>query len=123
MSYVPYVPAWCTYPCVKVPKCEKRTNFLFFTCQYAKGKPIFQLCLPKGVPIFQLFLKRIFQFSNFSIMLSICKFQEYFAILENLSRETKNLNFDISKISLRKNLISLTSFSMEHVGLSEQLFG
>ena len=106
MPYVPYVPAWCTYPCVKVPKCEKRANFLFFTyqrakkranlpkvCQHAKGKPIFQLCLVKGVPIFQLFLKRIFRFSNFSIMLNICKFQEYLAILGKLISRNKEFKF------------------------------
>ena len=48
------------------------------------------------------------------------------AVLENLSSETKRLNFDICEISLRKNLVSLkllTSFSMEHVGLTKKLLG
>ena len=97
MPYVSSVPGWSTCPCAKIPKCQTRANFLFFTyqraskrsnvpkvcqlfnlvSQHAKGEPIFQLRLPKGVPVFQLFFKRIFQFLNFSIMLNICKFQEY----------------------------------------------
>ena len=93
-----------------------------------KGVPIFQLYLPKCVPVFQLFFKGIFQFLNFSVTLNICiaNFKYIWAILENLSREIENLNFDICKISLSKNLINLkplTSFSMEHIGLTEQLLG
>ena len=42
-----------------------------------KDVPIFQLRLPKSGPIFQLFFKRIFLLLNFSIMLNICKIQEY----------------------------------------------
>ena len=82
---------------------------------YLKRVPIFQLRPPKGVSIFQLFFKIIFQlFSTYG------NFKNIFAILENLSRETKNLNLGIFKISLRKNLLkSLTSFSMEHVGLTD----
>ena len=57
-----------------VPKVCQLFNL---ACQCAKGVAIFQLRLPKGVPIFQLFFKRIFQFFNFSIMFTICKFQEY----------------------------------------------
>ena len=56
----------------------------------------------------------------------MASFKNIWVILENLSRETKNFNFDICKISLRKNLINLkpvTPFSMEHIGLTEQLFG
>ena len=65
------------------------------------GTPIFQLHLLKGVTIFQLLFKRIFQFLNFSIMLNICKLLEY---LGNLSRETRNLHFELCKISLRITL-------------------
>ena len=51
-------------------------------------------------------------------------FQNIWAVLENLSSATKNLNFEICKISLRKNLVNLKPLtSMEHVGLTEQLFG
>ena len=50
-------------------------------------------------------------------------FKKIWAILGNLSRETKNLNSGICKISLRKNVPkSLTSFSVKHVRLTEQLF-
>ena len=99
---------------VNVPKdCQ----ILIFTFQRAnkrtKGVSIFQLRLPKGVPIFQLW-------SIFA------HFENIWAILENLSREKSNLNFDICKISSRKNFVNLKplmSFSMEHVGLTVQLFG
>ena len=72
--------------------------------------------VPNGVPIIQLFFESIFQFLNFSIMLNI--FQ---AILESLSRKKKEFKFWLRKISLRKRLVNLktlTSFSMEHVGLT-----
>ena len=77
----------------RVPNCQsaKRVQIFFrankrakvcqlfnMVCQDAKEKPIFQLVLPKCVPIFQLLFKRIFLTSNFSIILNIRKFQEYF---------------------------------------------
>ena len=113
------VPAWYTWSRANVPKA---CQLLIFTCQFFNlvrqrardvsivqlGVPIFQLCLPKAVPIFQLFFKRIFQFMIFSIILNICKFQKY---LSNC-RETKNLNFDICKISLSKNLINLKPLTL-----------
>ena len=107
---------------VNVPKdCQ----ILIFTFQRAnkrtKGVSIFQLRLPKGVPIFQLFFRGIFQLWSV-----FAHFENISAILENLSRETSNLNFDICKISSRKNFVNLKplmSFSMEHVGLTVQLFG
>ena len=40
-------------------------------------------------------------------MLNISKYQEYLSY-SNLSRETKNLDFDISKISLTKTLSTKT---------------
>ena len=85
------------------------------------GMPIFQPCLPKGIPIFQLFLKKIFQ-----LCLVFANFKNILESLENLSRETKNWSFNICKILLRKNLVnlkSLMSFLLEHVELTEQLFG
>ena len=75
-----------------------------FTCQRAKSVsiielgvptceknrvPIFQLRLPEGVPVFQLF----FNFSIFELFL-IANFKAIWAILENSSRLTKNLNFE-----------------------------
>ena len=112
---------------------SKACQLLIFTCQRVnkpanvpKACQIFQIHLRKDVPIFQVFFKRAFQFFNISISLNICKFQEYLGNSRNLSRKTKNLNFDFCKISLRKNLSNpkpLTSFSMKRVGLTEQLFG
>ena len=52
---------------VYMPMCQ-RANVP--TCQWRTR-------VTKGVSIFQLFFKRIFQFLNFSIMLNICKLQEY----------------------------------------------
>ena len=69
-----------------------------------KGVPIFHLHLPKGVPIFQLFFKRTFQFLIFQLCSIFTNLKNILAIRENLFRETKNLNFEIYKISLRKTL-------------------
>ena len=63
----------------------------------------------------------IFQknFSSFDFF-NYANFKNIWAILEKLSCKTNNLNFDICKISLKKNLINLkplTLFLMENVGL------
>ena len=92
--------------------------------------------LPKGCQFFNFACQKAFQFFHyfskkcfiwiwiFQLCSTFAKFKNIWSILENLSRETKNLNFGISKISLKKNLLRfLTSFSMDHVGLTEQLFG
>ena len=62
-----------------------------------KGVPIFQLRLRKDVSIFQPFFKGNFQVLDFLVTLNICiaYFNNIRVILENLFRETKNLNFDI----------------------------
>ena len=91
---------WCAKGCqffnLKVPQQVK----------VPKGEgAIFQLHLPRGVPIFQLFF--IFQFLNFSIVLSLCKFLEY---LGNFKEKLINLKY-------------LILFSMEHMELTEQLLG
>ena len=67
--------------------CAMRASVVYVpTYQRVKSVPASQFYLPtcqsaykraKSVPIFQLVFKRIFQFLNFSIMLKICKFQEY----------------------------------------------
>ena len=104
------MPAWSTYPRSNVPnacqlliitcqRTNKRANVpkvcqLFnLACQHAKGVPILQLRLPKDVPIFQLFFKIIFQFLNFSIMLTICKFQEYLGNSRKLIWRNKEFKF------------------------------
>ena len=74
-----------------VPTCKKKhatlpkvCQIFNLACQRAKGLPIFQLGVPtcqKACQFFYYFLsEKVFQFSNFSIMLNICKSQEY---LEN----------------------------------------
>ena len=74
-------------------------NFSTWRANLPKGVPIFQYRLPNGVPVFQLFFRRIFQFLNFSVMLNICivNFNNIWTILENLSRETKNLNLTFTR--------------------------
>ena len=70
--------------------------------------------------------KRGANFWIFQLVLAFVNSKNIWTILEKLSHEKKNLNFDICKISLRKNLINLkplTFFLMEHVELTEQLFG
>ena len=87
-----------------VPTCQRRTNF---STSPAKRRTNFSTTFQKNFSIFEFF--------NYAQHLQ--NFTNIWAILENLSRETKNLNFDICKISLRKNLVSLTpltTFSMEH---------
>ena len=101
-----------------VPKVCQLFNF---ACQLAEGMPIFQLRLPKGVPIFQLFFKRIFQFFNFLIMLNICKFQEHLGSSRKLISRNKDFKFWHLKNIF--NLKPLTSFWIEHVGLTKQFFG
>ena len=104
-----------------VPPCQRRANCSTLRANVPKGVPIFQFRLPKGIPVFQLFFKRIFQ-----LCLTFANFKNIWAILDNLSREIKNLNFVICVISSTKNLVNLkplASISMEHVGLTEQLFG
>ena len=106
------------------------------TCQRAKGVPIFQLGVPTCQKVCQffnftwqkglLFFKRVFNFWIFQLCVTFTNFKNIWALLKNLSRETNNLTFDICKISLMKNLInlkSLTSFSVKHMGLTEQLRG
>ena len=68
-----------------MPTCQKAYRFFNLARNRAKSHAnfsnwhvrisIFQYHLPAGVPFFQLFSKKIFL--NFSIMLNICKFQEY----------------------------------------------
>ena len=64
-------------PCVPcVPTCQKGANVSFLranvpkTCRFSNWRAN----VPKRVPIFQLFFKR----KNVSIIVNICKFQEYF---------------------------------------------
>ena len=106
---------------VNVPKPCQFSNL---ACQRAKRCANFSILLAKGISIFQAFFKRILEFWVFHLCLTFAIFNNIWAILANLSWETKILNFDICKISLRKNLINLkplTPFSMKHVELTEHL--
>ena len=97
-----------------VPKAYQLFNL---ASHRVKDVPILQLRLPKSGPIFELFFKRIFLFLNFSIMLNICKFQEYLRncrkfILRNIKFKFWHLQNFIKEKNLI-NLKPLTSFSME----------
>ena len=123
--------------CANVSTCHRRAIYSTWRANVPKAWQYFNIAcqrVKKGANFstspakkaYQFFNFFVFQFLNFSIMLNICKFLEYLANSRKLSRETKNLNFDICKISLRKNFINLKPiipFSAEHVGLIEQLFG
>ena len=110
LNRVPCVPAWSTCSSVNVSTCNKYADFSLLcanvpinlpTSQGPKGVPIFQLHLPKGVPFCQKnFCAWIFQLS-----IKFTNFWNISAIVENFSCETKNVNFDICKILLRKLLI------------------
>ena len=72
------------------------------------------------------FSEVFFNFWIFQLCSTFSNFKNICAILENLSGETKNSNFDICKILLQKNLVNLKHLrllSMEHMGLSKRLFG
>ena len=115
-QHVKRVPTFHSY----VPKCQcankrakvlKLCQFFNLTCQRAKYVPIFET----GVPMCQKtcqFLELVYQcakrwasfstvfqkkiFFNiwiFQLWLSFANFNNFWAILENLSRERKNLNF------------------------------
>ena len=108
-SHVSCVLAWSTCPIANVPKACQR---LIVMCQRA-DVPILQLgvptcqrranfsTLPKSVPTFPLLFKKIFNLWIFQLCLTFANFKNIWAIPENLSREIKNLNLDMSKI-LRK---------------------
>ena len=84
-------------PCVPcVPTCQKRANISFLranvpkTCHFSNWRAN----VPKGVPIFQLLFKR----KNVSIMVNICKFQEYLGNSRKFisrSKEFETKYFDI----------------------------
>ena len=121
---------------VYMPMCKTRASFSFLrvnvphTC-HKRGNvrmlcQLFNFACQRVYQFFNYFSKEFFNFWIFRLCSTFSNFKNICAILENLSRETKNSNFDICKISLRKNLANLkhlTLFSMGHVGLRERLFG
>ena len=136
LNRMPYVPRRASM--AHVPTCQTRANFSFVRINVLINVPTFRRCANNS--IWCANVPKRFQFVNFACQKAY-QFFNYFSkgffnyaqhlqtsrifglIQENVSREAKNLNFDICKISLRKNLLkSLTAFSMEHVRLNEQLF-
>ena len=128
---MPCLPAWSTCPRGNVPKacqlliftcqcannvstCQRRANFSIWRANVPKGVLIFRIYLSKGVAIFQLFFKRIFQSLNFSIMLNVCKFQEYLGnsrkfISQNKEFKSSHLQNFIKEIA--KLILSSSSSS------------
>ena len=115
LNRVPFVPVWSMCQRAKVPNA---CQFLIFTCQCANKRT-------KGVNIGGGggSIIKFFSFAQYQQVSRI--FGNSRKQIKN-SRETNNLNFYICKISLRKYLVNVKpvmSFSMEHVVLTEQLFG
>ena len=115
LNRVPCVPAWSTCPSANVLTCEGRANYSTWCANFATWPA-------KRLTNFSTIFQNNFCFWIFQFCLTFANLNIW-SIVEHLSRETKNLNFDIWKISLRKNLINLTLVSIERVGLTEQLFG
>ena len=135
---------------INVPMCQRCASYSTWSANVPKSchRAIFPTWRANRVPIFHFggqifkhsfyeilressilyyYIKKVLHYTSCHMEMQLCSrfanFKNIWAILENLSRETKNLNFGICKLSLRKNLLkSLTSFSMEHVRLTEQLF-
>ena len=101
--------------CVLVwSKCQgsnvpKACQLLIFTCQRAKAMStcqkacqFFSFGSKMAFQLFNCFSKEFFNFWIFQLCLTFAYFKNIWAILENLSGETKNLNLYICKISSRK---------------------
>ena len=138
--YVPCMPAWSTCPTCQHPKhmptshivpinvsmCQRCAKYSTWYVSVAKACQSFNFICQKAYQFFNYFSKEFFNFWIFQSCSPFANVKNIWAILENLSHQTKNLNFVICKISLRKNLINLKPlmlFSIEHMGLTKQLFG
>ena len=83
--------------CAYVPKA---CQHFIFTCKRANMPKTCHFSnwlanVPKDVPIFQLFFKE----QMFQLWLKFADFKNAWAILENLSRETKNLKHNILRFA------------------------
>ena len=134
MPYIPCVPAWSMYQSaskllifnipINVLACQRCANYSPWHAQHAVGAHIFNFTWQKVYQFFNYFWKEFLNFWIFQLCSIFANFKNTWAIIEKLSRETKNSNFGISKILLRKNLVNLKplmSLSVEHVGLTKQL--
>ena len=110
---------------INVQTCRKVCLLFNLACQCAKDGAIFQLHLSKGIPIFQLFFKIVFKYLNFLLMLNICKFPEYLGNSKTYLANQRPKLLISAKFHKGKNFINikpLTLFSIEQVGLTEQIF-
>ena len=98
---------------VYVPTCQTHANLSFLranvpinvpTCQRCADYSTWRTNVPKAYQFFNYFSKELSNFWIFQLCSIFANFKNIWAILQNLSWKTKNLNFDICKISLRKNL-------------------
>ena len=129
MVYVPTFQTRANFSFVRVNAlinvwtCLSCANYSIWRVNVPNGYQFYKFACEKAYQLYNYFSKELFNFWIFQLCSTFANFKNIWAILANLSRETKNLNFGICKISLRKNLLkSLTSFSMEHVRLTKQLF-
>ena len=142
MPYVPWVPAWSTcqrakrvsashFACQRASKrakvtCQRCANFKTCRVNVRKACQVFNFACQKAYQFFNYFSDEFLNFWIYQSWSLFANLKNIWPILEKLSRQTKKLNFDICKISWRKNLTNLkplTSFSIEHVGLTKKLFG
>ena len=87
---------------INVPTCQRRINFWTWLAKmptYQKACQFFNFACQKVYQFFNYFPKEFFNFWIFQFCLTFANFKNIWAILENFSRETKNLNNDIWKIS------------------------
>ena len=102
-----------------VPSCQRCANYSIWCPNVSKAGANLSTSPAKR----RINFSAVFQ-NNFSIILNIWEFQEYFRNSRKLiswNKEFKSWHF---QNFIKENLLkSLTSFPMEHVGLTEQLFG
>ena len=102
-----------------VPSCQRCANYSIWCPKVPKAGANLSTSPAKR----RINFSAVFQ-NNFSIILNIWEFQEYFRNSRKLiswNKEFKSWHF---QNFIKENLLkSLTSFPMEHVGLTEQLFG
>ena len=78
-----------------VPTRQRCANYSIWRANVPKACQSFNFVCQKAYHLFNYFSKEFFNFWIFQSCLPFENFKNIWAILENLSRETKNLNFDI----------------------------
>ena len=111
---------------VNVLTCQRCAYFKTCCVNVRKACQVFNFACQKAYQFFNYFSDEFFNFWIYQSCSVFANLKNIWPVLEKLSRQTKKLSFDICKISWRKNLANLkplTSFSIEHVGLTKKLFG